>query len=193
MDHVAAKTMVESLGAKLSPLESLFLRGVSWHETNYGAGWKGDGQGSNNMGAVTTNDPDELSFRYQDSRNDEGELVRYTAWFKGYATPEEGFADLARVLLKSNVRAALAARDVRGAVAAMQANRYFLGTHRRDTPEGLKANLDAYYGAVRNALKQITAATGEKLDALTRRGGDELVALVGLAALVWWSRSKGWI
>jgi hypothetical protein len=49
----------------------------------------------------------------------------YIGHYKKYATPAEGAADMARVLLKDNVRAALALGDMRAAVFAQHANHYF--------------------------------------------------------------------
>jgi hypothetical protein len=156
--HSEAKEIVDGfLG--VSPVESLFTRAVAWHETNYGAGWKeGEGAGSNNMGAITTANPDSLSFKHVDSRWDakKGKKVEYTTWFKGYPDATAGLRDLARTVLKDNVRAALSNGDVPGAVEGMYANKYFLGIHPDDA-----SNIADYQDAASRALSAITAATGE--------------------------------
>ena len=45
--------------------------------------------------------------------------------FKKYAAPQDGAADVAKVLLKANVRAAIAQGDLHGAVYAQHSNGYF--------------------------------------------------------------------
>lgn len=157
MNHQDAKVIVDGFG--LTPNESIFLRAVAHHETKYGDAWKqGKGAGSYNMGAITTNNPDSLSFKHEDSRFDEkqGKVVKYVTWFKGYQGPNAGLADLSRVLLKENVRDALSKDDIYGAVAAMYENRYFLGINREADD-----NIRDYYNAVSRSLTAITGATGE--------------------------------
>jgi hypothetical protein len=155
--HSEAKTIVDSHG--LSPVESLFVRAVAWHETNYGQGWKpGEGLGSNNMGAITTANPDDLSFEHVDSRFDpkKGKVVQYTTWFKGYPDADSGFRDLEHTVLRDNVKEALARSSVDDAVDAMYDNSYFKGVH----PDR-ESNVADYQNAVSRALSAITGATGE--------------------------------
>jgi hypothetical protein len=157
VNHKTAQAIVDSHG--LTPNESLFVRAVAWHETNYGMGWKtGEGAGSHNMGAITDPTPDELSFKHVDSRFDpkQGKLVQYTTWFKGYVDDDAGFRDLERTVLKDNVKEALASGDVTGAVEGMYDNGYFKGVH----PDR-ESNLADYQNAVSRALSAITGATGE--------------------------------
>lgn len=157
MNHKTAQSIVDSHG--LSPVESLFVRAVAWHETNYGMGWKtGEGAGSHNMGAITDPSPDELSFKHVDSRFDpkKGKVVEYTTWFKGYVDDDAGFRDLERTVLKDNVKEALASGDVSAAVEAMYDNNYYKGVH----PDR-ESNIADYQNAVSRALSAITGATGE--------------------------------
>jgi hypothetical protein len=157
VNHVQAKEIVDSHG--LSPAEGLFVRGVAWHETNYGQGWKpGEGAGSHNMGAITDPSPDELSFKHVDSRFDakKGKLVEYVTWFKGYEDDDAGFRDLEKTVLKDNVKEALAAGDVSTAVEAMYDNGYYKGVH----PDR-EGNIADYQNAVSRAMSAITGATGE--------------------------------
>lgn len=164
MDHDSAKALVDSLG--LTPAESLFLRAVSSHETNYGDGWKvGRGAGSNNMGAVmrpgsfgreTPLNP--LDFKHEDSRFDpkQGKVVKFIAWFKGYPSPIEGFADLSRILLKPNTKAAITTGSLMAGAAAMFDNGYYTGIRKtRDE------NIADYTSALSRNLAKILAATGE--------------------------------
>lgn len=161
--HVRAKAATDSIPG-LTPNESLFVRGVAWHETNDGLGWKqGEGAGSFNMGAITTNHPGPLDFMHQDSRNDTGQVITYTTWFKGYPSFQEGLKGLADFVLRPNVKAALKKGDFPGAVAAMYANHYFLGIHPRNTPTGNAANVQDYVNAVTHAVATISSHTGDKI------------------------------
>jgi hypothetical protein len=163
LNHFEAKAVVDGLGLGLSPAESLFARMIAFFETNYGQGWKeGEGKGSNNWGAITIKRRSEPSddcvgaFAHKDSRFDDelGRVVEYVTCFKEYPTPEEGAADVVRVALRSNVRAALP--SLRAAVAGMHANGYFTGTK----PTAAE-NVDAYSAALTRALVSIRKATGE--------------------------------
>lgn len=173
MDHLQAKQMVDGLG--VTPAESLYMRAVSWHETNYGSGWKPPGDKSNNMGAIIAPHPDALSFTYQDSKFDAGTggAKSYVAYFAGYPTPLAGMTALRDTLLKSNVKAALARGDLYGAVGAQYMNGYFMGLHSHTTPEGNRANIDDYYAALSSALRQIYSATGEAAVLVPKARGEE--------------------
>lgn len=163
LTEAQAKEICDSLG--LTENESLFLRCVARHETSYGSGWKsGQGLGSWNMGAVTTTSPDVYSFQHVDSRFDPrfGKVVTYTTWFAGYPSAKAGFLGLARVLLKDNVREALAKGDFLGAVSAMYDNHYFLGLHTHENVEGDRDNIEEYYKSVAANCDAIGRGTGEK-------------------------------
>lgn len=160
--HVDAKRAVDAIPG-ITPLESLFTRAVGWHETNYGQGWKRAGQGSFNMGAITTSKPDQYSFQHEDVRNDNGTLVKYTTWFKGFPTARDGFNALAKQVLSKRVRLGLRLGGIKGGVKAMYLDHYFLGTHRRDTPEGNAANVNDYYKKVSQAIESIRKKTGERI------------------------------
>lgn len=201
--HIRAKNALAPLG--LSPNESKFVRAVAWHETNDGLGWKqGEGAGSFNMGAITTNNPGPLDFQHKDSRNDTGQVITYTTWFKGYPSFEAGMQGLATFLLKPNVRAALAKNDIQGAVQAMYDNKYFLGIHPRNTPvkpgtlaerakagDGNAANVLDYYNAVTKAFGTIFSYTGEQIATAAGIGAGVLTVLGLLAWGGWklWSKS----
>ena len=76
------------------------LAAVGYLETGYGRGWKGAGVGSNNMGAIQagahwTGD----TFEYIDTHPEsDGSSTAYRAQFRKYATPQDGWDDLARVM-----------------------------------------------------------------------------------------------
>lgn len=176
MSDLEAKHLVDALG--LTAAESLFERAVSRVETEYGSGWGvGAGAGSNNMGATTTVHPDALSFQHKDSINQHGTVEEYTTWFGGWPTAAAGFAGLRDILLKENVRDALAAGSWPGAVFAMYVNGYFKGVHQGGTAEGDKANISDYRKRMAGALKLIARGTGET------DMSDAMLADAGFAAL----------
>jgi len=162
LSHTAAKNIVDGLG--VTENQSLFLRGVALHETSYGAGWKaGQGAGSHNMGAITTNSPDSLSFKHEDSLFDSklGKVRVYTTWFAGYPSDEAGFSALKKTVLKPNVAAALAGGDFERGVRGMYANSYFMGVHPHTTDAGNEQNVADYLAAVRRSVQSIGNETGE--------------------------------
>lgn len=188
MRHTDAREIVDGLG--FTPAESLFIRGVACHETNYGAGWakKGIGVNSHNWGAITRGgSPQPLDFRHDDSKFDHAlnKQVTYTTWFRGYPGDFDGAKDLGKVLLKANVKAALAAGDLYGAVRAQGDNRYYLGIHK-----AFDDNVNDYYNAVSKCIAKILDETGEHdpFGGTPASGGEgsgvgKLFALAAAAAL----------
>lgn len=169
MNHLEAKRICDSL-VNVTANESLGMRLVSWHESNYGGGWKGAGAGSNNMGAITGSG-DAGSFRHGDSINEGSGVRKYETNFGKWSTPEAGFAALARTMLKPNVRQACARQDIPGIAHAMYVNSYYTGVNPRSKNEtdranlitpGDVANVHAYTSALVRAYVTITAATGER-------------------------------
>lgn len=179
--HVQAKRSVDKLG--LTPNESMFVRSVAWHETNYGRGWKpGQGAGSFNMGAITTTTPGPPNFQHGDSRNDTGQIIKYVTWFKGYPSFDEGMKGLANFLLKPNVKAAIKNGDFAAGAKAMYDNKYYLGVHQRNTPEGNAANVRDYANAIMKAVNTFSAKTGEKIQKTSLLA--KVLGIVGLAGAV---------
>lgn len=92
----------EALGREPTYNEVLFVQAIALLESNYGAGWKPPGVGSNNMGAVQGGKPPcnpETSFLYTDSRpNPDGTSTKYQWCYKKYPSPEAGMQDVARIL-----------------------------------------------------------------------------------------------
>jgi len=110
-------------GQNLSPAEKQYALIVMRHETFYSNGWDAAGAGSNNMGAVQTSSTDpETTFVHADHHEDG---TQYVTHFKKYRTKEDGMDDVVRILMKPNVRAALASGNGDEAVAAQRANHYF--------------------------------------------------------------------
>jgi hypothetical protein len=112
--------------------ELRILLAVSLHETTFGTGWKGDGEGSNNEGAIQatptwTGD----TFGGIDTHPTEtGGSTSYPQPFRKYATAFEGWQDLVRVLYvqMGAVRRAAATGDPREVARAMRMAKYYEGS-----------------------------------------------------------------
>lgn len=173
-NHSDVKALVDGILPSLSPEERFITRGISWLETQNSLGWGSDpalGAGSNNMGAVTDptyhavdvtqtpTPPNAQQFLHVDSRPDAsvpGGVRRYVTAFKKYPTPSDGFADVAMVALKPNVRAAVATGVIRNVSKAMHDNVYYTGV----LPTA-DQNIDAHAKRLFDSMKMIASATGE--------------------------------
>jgi hypothetical protein len=107
----------------LTEPERQYLLAVARGEGYYGLGWRaGNGAGSHNWGAVQGTGS-AGSFQHLDHHADG---TPYTTAFKAYASDAEGAADMARILLKPNVKAILNRNgSLHDAVFQQHANRYF--------------------------------------------------------------------
>ena len=125
----------------LTAAERQYLMTVARGEGYYGHGWANastvtlsnsasmgltgyEGVGSNNWGAIQERKPTaENSFPHVDH---DARGRPYIGRYKRYLTPLEGAADLAHVLLKPNLRAAInAGRDLGELAAIQRANGYY--------------------------------------------------------------------
>lgn len=113
-----------------------YLMAVSLHESTFGAAWKGDGEGSNNQGAIhATSTWPGRTFGGIDSTPDaEGNATYYPEAFRAYDTPLEGWEDLVRVLYLQSpaTRKAAERDDVHGVAVAMKNARYYEGWGKPD-------------------------------------------------------------
>ena len=156
-DSDAAQTV--SLLPGLTPAEQQYLVTVARGEGFYGLGWGNPspktiadsatlnidpkaGVGSNNWGAVQ-GAGNAGSFPHVDYHAD-GSM--YLGTFRKYVAPQDGAADVAKILLKPNVKAAVNAGDLHGAVMAQHANHYF------------ELNPEAYFRAVKKNYDILTAS-----------------------------------
>lgn len=173
-NHSDVKALVDGVLPSLTTEERFVTRGISWLETQNSLGWGTDpalGAGSNNMGAMTDpsyhavdvgqtpTPPNDKQFLHIDSRPDAsvpGGVRRYVTAFKKYPTPADGFADVAMVALKPNVRAAVATGVIRNVSRAMHDNVYYTGV--LPTPD---QNIDAHAKRLYDSMKLIASATGE--------------------------------
>lgn len=156
-DSDAFKT-VQKLG--LSRPEEQYLLTVARGEGFYGLGWGNNprtlalseemgvdgkaGVGSHNWGAVQGVGP-AGSFPHVDHHADG---TPYIGKYRKYNTSAEGAADMASILLKPNVKAALSLGDLRGAVFAQHANKYF-----ELNPEKYLTAVKRNYGILTERLK----------------------------------------
>lgn len=130
------------------------LLAVALHETTFGAGWRDEGAGSNNMGALhaTSSWPGETFGGTDSSPTDAGGKIIYPQAFRKYATPLEGWEDLVRVLYvqMSKVRQAAATGDARAVARAMYAAKYYQGSGATEAER-----IGGYEQALINALWEI--------------------------------------
>lgn len=105
--ELAAHAISLALGVALPAEHAIrHLAGVGSLETQYGAGWKGAGRGSNNMGAIQAGTGwSGARFTYTDTHpNADGTSTPYTVAFRAYPSPLDGWVDLARVMFTGNRR-----------------------------------------------------------------------------------------
>ena len=176
LSHIQAKTMVDSLPS-MTPELSLLTRAIAWLETNYGAGWKGNGVGSHNMGAITGKYKGK-SFGYGDSRYDEKQgVVKYTTDFRLYPDDRTGFEDLAYLLRRSYSKAINEVPDWPAVSAALYG--YYLGTQPKEQA------ISTHAKRLESVVNTIVAKTGERTPG-TMLGGSEATgaAVLGVGALL---------
>lgn len=119
---VNAYAVAKRAGPQYTEAERQYVLAVARGEGYYGLGWTaGNGAGSHNWGAVQGQGP-AGSFQHLDHHADG---TPYTTAFKAYNNDDEGFTDMAHILIKPNVQAALKKGSLRQAVMAQHDNRYF--------------------------------------------------------------------
>jgi hypothetical protein len=113
--------------------EAAGLAGVAWLETNYGAGWKGAGKFSRNLGAIQCG-AGWLGkrFSYVDTHpNADGTSTQYKVDFRAYDTDADAWFDLCKVVFVNRgrviVRAAAMDRDWHAMSAALHSTGYYEG------------------------------------------------------------------
>ena len=96
---ITDRAFQQVMGRTPTPAERQIVMAVSDLESNYGKGWKDQGAGSHNWGAVQTRSK-ENSFSHQDS----SAQGKYTTNFKAYPDDIVGAADVVRNLFKANLK-----------------------------------------------------------------------------------------
>jgi len=111
--------------------ELRMLLAVALHETTFGAGWKDEGIGSNNMGALHANKSwtGDTWGGFDTSPTSTGGAISYAQAFRKYPTALDGWEDLVRVLYiqMGAVRRAAATGDPRQMAKAMRAAGFYEG------------------------------------------------------------------
>ena len=185
----------------LTEPEQQYLMTVAYGEGYYGQGWGSPSQltkdesaqfgvaplagvGSHNWGAIQGTGP-AGSFEHIDHDKNG---APYVGTFKRYNSDTEAAADVAKTLLKANVRAAVNAGDLRGAVDAQYANGYFV------------LSPDKYFTAVSRNYAKLTALLkwpplllgGAALPPLPLHKAAPWGAIIVTSALIFWGtlRSK---
>jgi hypothetical protein len=134
--------------------ELRMLLAVALHETTFGAGWKDEGAGSNNMGAIHANKgwPGDSWGGVDTSPTSTGGSISYAQAFRKYPTAQEGWEDLVRVLYvqMAAVRRAAATGDPREVAKAMRAAKYYEGSGATESER-----IGGYEQALVNALWEI--------------------------------------
>lgn len=166
--HKDARTWAQAgtkaaLGEEPTYNEVLFTQAVALLESGYGAGWKNDGVGSWNMGAVQAGAPPcdpAKSFMYTDSHpNADGSSTIYQWCYKKYPTPEAGMQDVARILY---VQMSIDPTSIEAVSTQMYDKHYYEGFGA--TREVRIAN---HVKALTGAVKRITTALDEPMPPLT--------------------------
>jgi hypothetical protein len=167
-----AYKVAQRAGAKLTEAERQYVLAVARGEGYYGLGWKpGEGAGSHNWGAVQGVGP-AGSFQHLDHHADG---TPYHTAFKAYHNDDEGFQDMARILLKPNVKAALnGSGSLHDAVYAQHSNHYF----ELDPKKYLAAVVKNYNTlAATGMFKPLLSENGRSVSLL----GTAVVAFLGVA------------
>lgn len=129
VDAVDAFTDVVHVRPTVNELR--ILEAVALHETTFGAGWRGEGVGSFNMGAIQAdkNWTGETFAATDTHPTSTGGATAYDARFRKYPTALDGWKDLVRQLYlrRSSVRKAAATGNPLSVARAMRATQYYEG------------------------------------------------------------------
>lgn len=181
-------TIVEAFRAETgrnpTDRERQWAQQVALGESSYGKGWKGEGKGSNNWGAVQCGRPPcrPDCFPYQDSNKD----GKYDACFRAYESPVAGARHFLRVLyFGNNAKRGGTLKAVNsGSVQAASAAMYKAGYY--ESNEATPAAAVAWHvkgskrrlATIQSALKEPDAFAGGG-----KSGGLLLVAAAGVGLL----------
>ena len=196
VSHAQARTYAiegfkQTFGREPNLTEVQFAQAVGMLETYYGTTWKGDGVGSNNIGAIQSSKPPcgPDSFLYKDSYpTKSGQQVQYEVCFRKYATPADGWAGLMKELYQKRpaVLAAAGRGDLYGFAAAMYDSHYY-GAKGKTR----EARIDYYLTGLEGASKAIAKSLKEPIPVANRPSSSgsrigSAVVIIGIGALGWW-------
>ena len=133
--------------------ELRILLAVALHESTFGAGWRNEGSGSNNMGALQADASwTGETFANVDTHPTTTGSIEYKAQFRAYPTALDGWKDLVRVLYVQSPATREAARsgDVRAVARAMKRAGYYEGQGAT-----VEQRIGSYEQALVNALWEV--------------------------------------
>lgn len=152
-----------ALGREPTLAEVQFVQAVALGESGYGAGWKDDGAGSWNMGAVQAGKPPcdpATSFLYTDSHpQPDGSSVKYEWCYRKYPTPEAGMQAVANILYN---QMSIDPSSIEAVSTQMYDKHYYegFGATREERIAG-------HIKGLTNNLQKITTALNEPMPPLT--------------------------
>ena len=152
VNRYAARKILRQVAPKAHATVHLGVQAVAEYETHYGQGWKGEGKGSNNWGAIhaTRCDPDH-TFPAKDTLPDG---TGYEACFRWYDSPAEGARDLVREIERRPAALeALEAGDLEEFATVLYETEFYHG--KGATSE---ARIRYYAGALAGKITKICAA-----------------------------------
>lgn len=186
-----------ALGREPTLLEVQFVQAVALLESSYGAGWKKDGVGSWNMGAVQAGKPPcdpATSFLYTDSHpQDDGSSVQYEWCYRKYPNPEAGMQHVAQILYN---QMGIEPTSIEAVSTQMYDKHYYegFGATREE-------RIAKHIGVLNAGLEKITAALDEPMPPYSTddetAGGDDTGILMFFGAgavllvggFIWTNRS----
>ena len=156
ISHAGARALLERVAPEQALGTYQGIQGVALLESNYGMGWRGDGIGSNNWGAVHA-PCGPGAFTADDSHPGSG---RYTTCFRLYGSPAAGAASLVRIVKRApGAVQALEAGDLAGFASALYQAGFYEGWGR--TPED---RVLCYQRELSKAVGRIARRLGEPTD-----------------------------
>jgi hypothetical protein len=129
----ATRALTQRFGGAPSAGEVKALAGIGSLETSYGDGWKGDGAGSHNIGAIHADSSwtGDVFTATDTKPNDDGTSTTYTTRFRAYPTAFDGWLDFVNVAFvqhgRSSVRIAASNNDWPGVSRALYETGYYGG------------------------------------------------------------------
>lgn len=154
---------LEAQGIPAEPISVVLAdQAVGFLETGYSKYWRGNGVGSNNVGAIQKSRPPcdpATSFEFRDTHpNEDGTSTSYVVCFKKYATLEAGFADLAREVYTRRPRVLLTAQ--RGSLADVSVELY-RSRYYESVGRTVAERIGHHYSALFSSASAIAHACGD--------------------------------
>jgi len=200
ISHAQAKAITiaafrDAMGRMPTMCERHAVQVVSLAESQYGAGWKGEGIGSHNWGAVQAGKPPcnpNRSFLYTDSHpNPDGTSTRYQICFRRYPNHESGAADVVKILNRMDIFDKLKHEcSMRNLSTSMFDAGYYegFGRNREERINNHIKYLTRFYKQMTKSLGEPAILLGEtgkgasRVNGAKRKKGDGLLIGAGVVA-----------